>query len=139
MSMLTSLFSKTLFTGSTVVAGAFSLFSGIKYWLIAIALVGVLSGLSGYYAGTSHAEKIMARELTVAAASAKKSQASQDAKDYAKTKQDMARRGTQSQMAQAKIETIYRNRAVLVPNPTHCKIPASSMKLLNDSALIGTP
>lgn len=125
----------SFFTG--LLSGAATFLSGGFYWLIAIAVLTAAAFGVGWYTGETHESKIMATAAVSAAQTARAAQSAVDAADYVAAKADYERRLAIAGKRSVVYRTLFKDRKVLVPNPTGCKAPAAAMKALNDPSLIG--
>lgn len=101
---------------------------------VALLTAALLFG-AGWYKGETHAISVAAKATASIAPKAAKAQTAVDLKDAKAGAQDTAQRASRAAAAAPVVHTIYRNRMKLVPK---CPaIPAASIKLLNDPALIG--
>lgn len=126
-------------TGAAGTAGSF--LGGIKVYLIIAAVCGLLGTAGGFYWGTTHQSKILAKAATQAAEIARKSQAEKDAKDWAAAKKDYEARLAAGQASNAALEELLKKKPKVVYKVVNGKeVPAiakESMKALNDPALVG--
>lgn len=105
---------------------------GAKVWLIVLVVATAAAYGAGWYGGSTHEARIMAEAATHAAQAAQQAQAKKSADDYAAGAADYAKRHPAQVKVEKQYEIIYRDRRVLVPNPTHCAVPAPAMKSLSD-------
>lgn len=110
--------------------------AGAKFWLIACALTAAVAGATGYFVATGQAEKHMATAITEASAKATKAQSDQDAKDFAVTRADFAKRLAEANRRGPAAATIYKDRIILVPHQEACKVSKDAMHMLNDPDLL---
>lgn len=104
-------------------------------WLRVIPIIlgmGILAFGLGWASGAKSVSKTYAQEMTRAVEAAKKVQADKAAKDWAVAQADYEKRLKEAAKVDTVTKTIYRDRKVLVQNPCRSKVPAATMKRLNE-------